>query len=169
MVMLLPMMVRLFVGFQQCLLRGVRIGPMEGVARAHAAHREELQLHNFAAQLGHALEPIHLSFLAQFVALRHEDLSSTEPQLALPRLHIAPHRSFPDGMIRMLAAQAHPNPMSRVPLFARRFYVRGQHLVNVFLDRTQPRRFSNYRFSLGRNRVTDRLPHHPSVHAVLLG
>jgi hypothetical protein len=37
---------------------------MESVARAHAAHREELQLHNFATQFGHALEPVHLSFLA---------------------------------------------------------------------------------------------------------
>ena len=55
---------RMFVGFEQRLLRGVRISPMEGVARAHAAHREELQLHNFAAQLGHALEPVHLCFLA---------------------------------------------------------------------------------------------------------
>ena len=53
-------------------LRGVRISPMEGVARAHAAHGEELQLHNFAAQPGHALEPIHLSFLAQLITLRHE-------------------------------------------------------------------------------------------------
>jgi hypothetical protein len=72
-------------------------------------------------------------------------------------------------MIRMLAAQAHPDPMSRMPLFARRFYVHGQHLVDVFLDRTQPGRFSYYRFSLGRNRVPDRLPHHPPVHAMLLG
>src|ERR1035437_1313340 len=96
---------------------------MEGVARAHAAHREELQLHNFAAQLGHALEPINLSFLAQFVALRHEYFPPTEPQLPLPRLHIAPHRGFPNGMIRMLVAQTHPNPMSRVPLLAWRFYV----------------------------------------------
>jgi len=69
----------------------------------------------------------------------------------------------------MLVAQAHPNPMSRVPLLARRFYVRSQHLVDVFLDRTQPRRISNYRFSLGRNRVPNRLPHHPPVHAMLLG
>ena len=94
----------MFVGFKQSLLRGVRISPMEGVARAHAAHGEELQLHNFAAQLGHALEPIHLSFLAQLVALGHEHFPSAEPQLSLPHLHIAPNGSFPDGMIRMLAA-----------------------------------------------------------------
>jgi hypothetical protein len=67
----------------------------------------------------------------------------------------------------MLAAQAHPDPMSRMPLLARRFYVRGQHLIDVFLDRTQPRRFPYYRFSLGRNRVPESLPHHPPVHTVL--
>jgi hypothetical protein len=72
-------------------------------------------------------------------------------------------------MIRMLAAQAHPDPMSRMPLLARRFYVRAQHLVDVFLDWTQPRCFPYYSFSLGRNRVPNRLPHHPSVHAMLLG
>jgi len=77
-----------------------------------------MQLHNFAAQLGHAFEPVHLSFLAQFVALRHEHFPPTEPQLSLPHLHIATHRSFPDGVIRMLAAQAHPDPMSRMPLLA---------------------------------------------------
>ena len=94
---------------------------MKGIAGSHAAHREELQLHNLATQPGHALEPIHLSFLAQLVALRHEFFPAAEPQLPLPHLHIAPHRSFPDGMIRMLAAQAHPDPVSRMPLLARSF------------------------------------------------
>ena len=92
----------MFVGFQQRLLRGVRIGPVEGIARAHAAHREEVQLAHFAAQYGHALEPIHLRFLAQLVALRHEYFPPAESQLSLPQPHIAPHRSFPDGVIRML-------------------------------------------------------------------
>jgi hypothetical protein len=48
-------------------------------------------------------------------------------------------------------------------------YVCGQHLLDVFLQRTQPRRFSDNRFSLGRNRASQRLSHHPSVHAMLLG
>jgi hypothetical protein len=69
---------RMFMGFEKRLLCGVRIGPVKGVARAHAAHGEELQLHNFAAQLGHALKPVHLSFLAQLVALRHEHFPSAE-------------------------------------------------------------------------------------------
>ena len=54
----------MLVGLKQCLLRSVRIGSMEGVATAHAAHGEELQLAHLAAQDGHALKPIHLSFLA---------------------------------------------------------------------------------------------------------
>jgi hypothetical protein len=69
----------------------------------------------------------------------------------------------------MLVAQAHPDPMSRMPLFARSFYVRGQHLLDVFLDRTQPWRFSYNRFSIGRNRAFQCLPHHPPVHTMLLG
>jgi hypothetical protein len=72
-------------------------------------------------------------------------------------------------MIRMLAAQAHPDPMSRMPLLARSFYVRGQHLVDGLLDRTQPGRSPYYRFSLGRNRASQCLPHQPSVHVMLLG
>jgi hypothetical protein len=72
-------------------------------------------------------------------------------------------------MIRMLAAQAHPDPMSRVPLLARRFYVRSQHLLDVFLQRAQSRRFSDHRFSFGRNRVPERLSHHAPVHTMLLG
>jgi hypothetical protein len=72
-------------------------------------------------------------------------------------------------MIRMFAAQAHPNPMSRMPLLAWRFYVRGKHPLDVYLQRSQPRCFPYHRFSLGGNRVPDRLPHHPSVHAMLPG
>jgi hypothetical protein len=66
-------------------------------------------------------------------------------------------------------AEAHPDPMSRMPLLARRSEVRAQHLVEVFLDRTQPGRFSYRRFSLRRNRARYRLPHHPPVHIMLLG
>ncbi len=69
----------------------------------------------------------------------------------------------------MLLAQPHPDPMSRMPLFARSLKVGGQHPLDVLHDRTQSRRFAYHRFSLGRNRVADRLPHHPPVHAVLLG
>jgi hypothetical protein len=69
----------------------------------------------------------------------------------------------------MFVAKAHPNPMSRMPLLARRLKVRGQHPLDVFLDRTQPQRFPNYRFSLGRDRACQRLPHHPPVHAMLPG
>ena len=54
-----------------------------------------------------------------------------------------------------------------MPLIARRLYVRDQHLVDVFLDRTQLRRFPYYRFSIGWNRAGKRLPHHPPMHAVL--
>ena len=65
--------------------------------RRGAWHREELQLHNFVSQLGHALEPIHLSFLVQFITLRHEHFPPAQPQFSLPHLHITPHRSFPKG------------------------------------------------------------------------
>ena len=159
----------MFVSFQQRLLRGVRIGPVEGIARAHAAHGEKLQLARFAAQYGHGFEPIHLRFLAQLVALRHEHFPPAESQLSLPLPHIAPHCGFTDRVLRMLLAQPHPDPMSRMPLFARSLKVRGQHPLDVRHDRTQSGRFAYHRFSLGRNSVPDRLPHHPPVHTVLLG
>ena len=68
----------MFVSFQQRLLRGVRISPVEGIARTHAAHGKKLQLARFAAELGHGFEPIHLRFLAQLVALRHEHFPPAE-------------------------------------------------------------------------------------------
>jgi len=54
----------MLMGLKQSLLRGVGIGSMECIATAHAAHSEELQPAHFAAHYGHALKPIHLSFLA---------------------------------------------------------------------------------------------------------
>jgi len=68
-----------FVRLQQRLLRGIGVGSVESIARPHAAHREELQLRGFAAQLDHRLKPIHLAFLAPVVALRHEHLLAAEP------------------------------------------------------------------------------------------
>ena len=111
---------------------------------------------------------VHLSFLAHLVALRHEYFLPAEPGLSLPRLHIAPHSSFPDGIIRVLAAQAHPDPMSRVPLLAWRFS--SEASICSMCSLTGPTvRFPHHRFSLGRNRVPDRLPHHQTVHTMLFG
>ncbi len=126
-------------------------------------------LRDFAAQYGHGFEPIHLRFLAQLVALRHEHFPPAESQLPLPLPHIAPYRRFPDRVLRMLLAQPHPDPMSRMSLLARSLKVRGQHPFDLLLHRTQSGRFTYHRFSLRRNRVPDRLSHHPPVHAVLLG
>src|SRR6266852_7537211 len=63
---------RVLVPFQKRLLGRVGIGPVEGVSRSHAPHREELQLAALAAQLRYRFEPIDLRFLAPVVALRHE-------------------------------------------------------------------------------------------------
>jgi hypothetical protein len=59
--------------------------------------------------------------------------------------------------------------MSRVTLLAWRLKVHGQHAVDQFLDRTEAGSFLYYCFSLGRDSVADRLPHHPPVHAMLPG
>src|SRR5450756_2346221 len=82
------------------------------------ALRARQTAYHWRGLLGDALEPIHLRFQAQFVALRHEHFPSAEPQLPLTHRHVTPHRSFPNGIVRMLVAQAHPDPMSRVPLLA---------------------------------------------------
>jgi putative transposase len=100
--------------FGEAVIEVVWVGPVKGIPITHAPHGEELQLDNLAAQLGHALEPIHLCFLAQFVALRHEHFSPAEPQLSLPLLHIAPHRSLPTGCSRSASERnvdrLHRNP-----------------------------------------------------------
>ena len=59
--------------------------------------------------------------------------------------------------------------MSRLTLFARSLKIRGQHPLDVRHDRTQSGHFTHHRFPLVRNRVPDRLPHHPPVHTVALG
>ena len=101
--------------------------------------------------------------------LRPEHFPPPEPQLPLRFLLITPHGRFSDGVLRMLVAQTHPDPMCRMPLLARCLKVPHQHLVNLFFHRTQPRRLSYHRFSLEGNRVRYRLTHHPPVHAMLLG
>jgi hypothetical protein len=57
--------------------------------------------------------------------------------------------------------------MSGVTLLAWRLKVHGQHAVDQFLDGAEAGSFPYRRFSLGRDSVPDRLPHHPPVHAML--
>jgi len=66
-------------GFQESLLRGVRIGSVIGRAAGHRAHGKHPQLDPLAAQHGTGLVPIHLGFHAPFVALWHVHLASQQP------------------------------------------------------------------------------------------
>jgi hypothetical protein len=119
-----------FVRFQQRLLRGPPVGAVVGVAGCHAAHREKLQLAEFAAQLHHRLEPVDLRFLAQFVALWHARHAAVQPKLLFAPLHIAAHRRFGDWVLRLLLHQPRPDAMRSVPLFPRRLPVGFQHDVD---------------------------------------
>jgi hypothetical protein len=79
--------------------------------------------------------------------------SRPRAQFALLLPHIATHRSLPNGVFRMLLAQTHPDPVSRMPLLARGLLIRDQHLVDESLDRTQSRRFSYHPLAFGMNRA----------------
>jgi hypothetical protein len=83
----------------------MRIGAVEGIARAHAAHGEKLQLARFAARYGHGFEPIHLRFLAQLVALRHKHFLPAESQLPLPLADEA-SQLFCDDLLQHMTVQA---------------------------------------------------------------
>src|ERR1022692_3040129 len=123
------------VSFQQRLLRGVGVGPVKPVARRHTAHREQLQLAQFPIQFGHRLKPIHLTFLAPVVALRHEHFPPAQSHFLFPLPHVSPHGWLRDRMARVLFAQPCPDAVCRVPLLPRRLPVAFQHPVDSLLHR----------------------------------
>src|SRR6202007_715609 len=49
---------RQLVRFKKCLLRGVRIGPVEGRSRGHRAHAEDIDLARLAVELCPNLVPV---------------------------------------------------------------------------------------------------------------
>ena len=157
-----------FVSLQQRLLRGVRVRPVERVARGHAAHREELKLAGFPVQFRHRLKPIDLALLAPVVALRHEHFPAVEPQLPFPELHISPHGGLGDRMVGVLLAQSRPNPVRCVALLPRRFAVAQQHPVDSLFDRIQFGMLPFVLLARRRDGAGDRLAHHSSMHAMLL-
>src|SRR5687767_14561535 len=92
---------------------------MKRVPRSHAAHREHLQLANFAAQLCRRFEPIDLAFLSPGVTLWNEHFPAIEPELLLTPLDVSPDRRLGNRMCGILLAQPHPNPVCGVSLFPR--------------------------------------------------
>src|ERR1022692_4854250 len=89
----------------------------------------------FPIQFRHRLKPIHLTFLAPVVALRHEHLPPAESHILLPLLHVSPHGWLRDRMARVLFAQPCPDAVCRVPLLPRRLPVAFQHPVDSLLHR----------------------------------
>ena len=113
----------------------MRVRPVKGVARRHAAHRKELKLARFPAQFHNGFEPIDLRFLSKLVALWHAHQASSEPQFPLAPLHIAPHGWLRDTMFRVFLAQASPDAMRCVPLFPRRVLIGLQDGLYGLLQR----------------------------------
>ena len=60
--------------FQKCLLRGSSVSAMKGCSTGHGTHREHMQLHPLALQIGVSFIPIHLRFHAPVVTLGHEGI-----------------------------------------------------------------------------------------------
>jgi len=118
------------VRFQERLLRRVRIGPVERRPTAHRAHREHLQPGPLAAQIGPGLIPVHLSLLAQTVALRHERLAPDQAHGALARADMVAHRGLSHGRVGKLGQDPAVDAPCRVPLLAWRPPVAVQHLVD---------------------------------------
>jgi hypothetical protein len=58
---------------------------------------------------------------------------------------------------------------ARYAAAARRFEIRRQHPIYGVLQGTQFRLFLDRLFPVRRNRIPDRLPHHPPMHSVLFG
>jgi hypothetical protein len=68
----------------------------------------------------------------------------------------------------MLLAQARPDAMCSVPLLPRRVLIGLQNAVDGPLQRPQARLLPFVLLALRRDRAGDRLPHHPTMHAMLL-
>ena len=115
------------------------------------------------------LIPVDLPFLTPVIALRNAYFATLQPHGELLLPDIAAHGGFGDRMAGMLCLQTSPDPMGRVPLFARGLPILFQDPVD---DRRQWSEFGLFpfgHFAFGRDRVADRLPDHAAMYAVFPG
>ena len=71
-------------------------------------------------------------------------------------------------MLGVFLSQSGKDPVCCVSLLPRRISVFFQNPIDDLLQRAQTRLVLFEVFPLRRNRIGDRLPHHPAMHAVLL-
>ena len=126
---------RQFVSLQKCLLTCMRIGAVKCSAAGHAPHAEDIEFVLFTVQLRVGFIPIHLCFLTPPVRLGDEDLASDKPQLKLALAYVPSNCRLAHINTGHLLTQTAPDPMSRMPLFARSSLIRFKNRIYEWLCR----------------------------------
>src|SRR5579863_465201 len=85
---------RQLVCFEEGLLAGVRVRPVERSSAGHGAHAKDVQLLLLAAQLRPDLIPVHLALHAPRVTLGYEGFPTGQTHLSLLPPDIPAHRTL---------------------------------------------------------------------------
>jgi len=157
------------VPFQEGLLGGAQVGPVEGAATGHRAHAEHLKLGEIPGQVGIGFVPVHLGFTAPAVGLRHVDFLDQQPKRPFAVVNVIADRRLRDRVARHLRQDAAINPTRRMPLLARSLPVRLQNAVDEPFDRSQHRPGSLPVCANRRKRAVHRLTHETAVNTKLPG
>ena len=120
---------RQFVRLKKGLLTCMRVGAVKRSAASHASHAEHIDLLLFTIELRIGFIPVHLCLFTPSVRLGDEDLASCQPDLKLALAHVLANRRFAHIHTGHLLTQAAPDPMSRMPLFARNSFIRFKNRI----------------------------------------
>ena len=138
---------------------------MERGSAPHRPHRKNLHFGPLADDIGIGFIPIDLSFLAKLIVLRNEGLPPLQPHRPFASPDVVPHCRLRHRHGRELRDYSAIDASGRVALFARRTPVLVKNLVNERHHSVQLR-LDPCRIPMRRRqRTSDRLPHHSTVHA----
>jgi hypothetical protein len=140
---------------------------VKGPGTAHAAQAEHLHGLLLPAQFGHHLIPVHLTFLAPRIRLRHERLPMDQANLQFLFPHVLPHGRFGYLDLRLLYPQPVIDAVRCVPLFTRRRQIVLDNRVDEWNRRLQFRSRPLALFPLLRHGISQRFSYHAPVNPQL--
>lgn len=124
------------VRFQEGLLGGSGIGPMEGSRTCHTPHAEDLGL-ALATELSLSLVPVDLSLLPPCVGLGDEGLLSQQSELCLPDTDIHSYRRLGNRVRGMRSPDPLVDPMGGMALLAACLPISLQDVIDEGRDRSE--------------------------------
>jgi len=155
--------------FEECLLCRMQVSPVKRRPAGHRPHREHLHPGPLVAEIDPGFIPVDLSFLGPAVTLRHKRFPAQQTQLAAPLAHMIAHRRLRDRDLGEFRQDAAIQTSCRVPLFARRFTIRRQNLIDERHNPAQLRFAAFWIVVLRGQRSRQRLPHQTPVNTELRG